>query len=162
MSFNISCYINKNPVNKVNKSLGSVIFSANGNLLEPTNIMNPSIKIMSETESLLGCNYCFIEKFNRYYFIDSIDIIQNNIYQINCSVDVLKTYADEINESNAIISKRGLDEEDVTNRYFNDGTFSTEERSYSKVVEFPNPVFDKDLGFTYLLTCYGGYDYGNI
>lgn len=165
MSVNIKIYSNKNPVNKIDKTLTAPISNLNGNFIEPVNIINPSFKISEDFSKLANCNYCYIPSFGkRYYFIDSIDIIQDGIYKINCSIDVLKTYADSIKNHSAIISKVG---EEYENNYINDGTFISEERTITKPFYFMKngekaKIFeggDLDEDWVYILTCYGGEDF---
>lgn len=87
----ITFYNNKSNHNVVNKTLEEVntldfIFKDNSNLL------NPNILI----KNYLGGNYCYIHELDKYYFIDNIDLVKGNLYNIHCSIDVLKTYATDI------------------------------------------------------------------
>lgn len=50
-------------------------------------------------------NYCYIQDLGRYYFIDSVECMNGTIYKIRVSVDVLKSYADDIQNISAIITK---------------------------------------------------------
>lgn len=50
-------------------------------------------------------NYCYIQDLKRYYFIDSVECMNGTIYKIRVSVDVLKSYTDEIQNISAIIIK---------------------------------------------------------
>ena len=42
--------------------------------------------------SIFECNYCYIEEFNRFYFIDDIVIQNNKLFSLALSVDVLESY----------------------------------------------------------------------
>lgn len=64
-------------------------------LKQDTNRLNPSILIYSDL-SLEIMNYCYIDEFNRYYFIDKIEQVRKNLYRIHCKVDVLESYKLEI------------------------------------------------------------------
>ena len=64
-------------------------------LKQDTNRLNPSILIYSEL-SLEIMNYCYIDEFSRYYFIDKIEQVRKNLYRIHCKVDVLESYKLEI------------------------------------------------------------------
>lgn len=48
---------------------------------------------------LAKLNYLFIERFARYYFIDDIVYENDGLVELHCSVDVLMSYASEINGS---------------------------------------------------------------
>lgn len=42
--------------------------------------------------SIFECNYCYIEEFKRFYFIDDIVIQNNKLFSLALSVDVLESY----------------------------------------------------------------------
>ena len=50
-------------------------------------------------------NYCYIQDLRRYYFIESVEKMNGTIYKIRVSVDVLKSYANDIQNISAIITK---------------------------------------------------------
>ena len=50
-------------------------------------------------------NYCYIQDLGRYYFIESVEKMNGTIYKIRVLVDVLKSYAAQIENINAIITK---------------------------------------------------------
>ena len=50
-------------------------------------------------------NYCYIQDLGRYYFIESVEKMNGTIYKIRVSVDVLKSYANDIQNISAIITK---------------------------------------------------------
>lgn len=64
-------------------------------LKQDTNRLNPTILIYSDL-SLEIMNYCYIDEFNRYYFIDKIEQVRKNLYRIHCKIDVLESYKLEI------------------------------------------------------------------
>lgn len=49
-----------------------------------------------------SANYAYIEKFGRYYFIESQKIIPGNMLEISLKVDVLMSWKSIINNSNVI------------------------------------------------------------
>lgn len=63
--------------------------------------------IVEYDRAILAANYCFIPEFGRYYFIRDITLLKGNRLQINCSVDVLKTYADDLKNCTAVIIRNG-------------------------------------------------------
>ena len=64
-------------------------------LKQDTDRLNPTILIYSDL-SLEIMNYCYIDEFNRYYFIDKVEQVRKNLYRIRCKVDVLESYKLEI------------------------------------------------------------------
>mgnify|MGYP006874637377 CR=1 FL=1 len=68
-------------------------------------IMNPRL-IVEYNSEYANKNYCFISDFGRYYYINNIEITNGKRCIINCSVDVLMTYAGSIRNVNATIVRR--------------------------------------------------------
>lgn len=71
------------------------MYTINTPLKQDTNRLNPTILIYSDL-SLEIMNYCYIDEFSRYYFIDKIEQVRKNLYRIHCKVDVLESYKLEI------------------------------------------------------------------
>lgn len=99
----IILYNNTSDPNTVNKNLQTVA-TLNGELRENTDILNPSLEI--EGDEVLGANYLYIDSLNRYYFINDVEFISGEIFRVNCQIDVLMSYADEIKAQNAIIKRQ--------------------------------------------------------
>lgn len=90
--------------NKINKTL------ENGLSIQDVIIKNDfditTFDLMIKSSSYTPeYNYCYIQDLGRYYFIDSVECMNGTIYKIRVSVDVLKSYADDIQNISAIITK---------------------------------------------------------
>ena len=97
----ITTYINSSDNNVLDKQITQKAqYSAVGK--EPIDILNPKLIINDNTFDV-GINYVYIPDFKRYYYC-SITTLSKNIYQLNCSVDVLKTYAEGIKASQGTIT----------------------------------------------------------
>ena len=114
---NITLYSNSSDNNVVTKNI-SQIASLTGSLRNESGIMSPSILIQGTYPS---ANYCYISDWGRYYFIEEIISVRNNISEIRCRIDTLMTYAQQIRGLTAIIKKQ----ENDYNLYINDGSFMT-------------------------------------
>lgn len=68
-------------------------------------IKTPLIELLTD-DNIFKFNYAYIEKFNRYYFIDKIDISPNNVYSVSLSVDVLESFKNDILQSKGFISRQ--------------------------------------------------------
>lgn len=90
-------YNNTSDCKVVNKSLTEVV-TLSGNLRSKINVRTPQIDV-EYSEELLTCNYCYIELFKRYYYIDSISVEYTGIATINLTCDVLMSFKDEILKS---------------------------------------------------------------
>ena len=143
----IEFYVNQSEKNRLDKTLVSA-FNLNGELKEDCSIIDPVIKIVSDVSSMASVNYMYIPSFSRYYFINNVISINNEICEVHAHVDVLSTYKDEIRAQNAIVSRQ----ERKWNLYLNDGVFKTYQNPYIITKAFSS-------GFTsqhFVLTVAGG------
>lgn len=146
MSFSIRLYRNNSPVNKIGKSLDSLL-TVTGTLRAETSIIDPVIVIECELSNLVRCNYMYIEKFNRYYFVNNIRSIRDGLVEFTCHVDVLETYQDQIKLNSAIVKRQ----ENDWNLYLNDGTFKVYQNPMVLTKEFPSGF----NGFEFVLAVAG-------
>lgn len=100
----IKLYNNQNVKNSINKVLQNEIV-LNGTLKEPSSILSPQIKVVKQDDILLK-NYCYIEKFKRYYFIENITVENNNFLTLELSVDVLESFKTDILNSTQVIGRQ--------------------------------------------------------
>lgn len=135
--------------------------SLEGDLIESTSMYNYVIKLPLTNERL-NANYIHIvdsaRNLNKYCYIDDKIWIAGNIYQIICSVDPLMTYKDDIYKQKAILASTehltNSKDEKIGNKYYNNGVYKNEERTFSKIIEFPDLFSD---GFGYIVTTVGGF-----
>lgn len=121
----IEFYVNQSEKNRLDKTLVSA-FNLNGELKEDCSIIDPVIKIVSDVSSMASVNYMYIASFGRYYFINNVISINNDICEVHAHVDVLSTYKDEIRAQRAVVSRQ----EKKWNLYLNDGVFKTYQNPY--------------------------------
>lgn len=72
-------------------------------LKDATEIINPELVLKSQDYPTF--NYCYLPKFNRYYFVTNITVTPNNIYRISLDVDVLMSFKDDILNGSGYITK---------------------------------------------------------
>ena len=99
--------------NTINKTLANET-EFNIKLKGNTSITQPVVVLRSN--SIILFNYAYIPEFNRYYFVDKIELFPNGIYNITLKVDVLESFKNDIKNSYGIISKQTN-----INNYYNDG-----------------------------------------
>lgn len=121
----IEFYVNQSEKNRLDKTLVSA-FNLNGELKEDCSIIDPVIKIVGDVSSMASVNYMYIPSFSRYYFINNVISINNEICEVHAHVDVLSTYKDEIRAQRAVVSRQ----EKKWNLYLNDGVFKTYQNPY--------------------------------
>ena len=86
----------------------------------------------------MDSNYCFIPKFNRYYFIDEIIPITGDRSIIKCRVDVLESFKDDIKSLTAIINKQ----ETIADKFIDDGSWIVENKDFLQSYNFSNGFND--------------------
>lgn len=102
--------------NVLNKTLKDELLISNVKLKNPVNINNPILSLSSKivyddgygggwTYETKDYNYAYIPAFERYYFIENITLQSNNINVLTLKVDVLKTYENEILNSDLYVEK---------------------------------------------------------
>lgn len=104
-------------------------------------IKNPVVLLTSE--SFLNFNYAYIPDFERFYFINNIEINPNKIYTLNLSVDVLESFKNDILASKGMITKQTN-----INNYYNDSYESEIKKQvdiYKSTVTFDLESKDKVL-----------------
>lgn len=146
----IILYQNLSETHRVNKILiNSKEYS--GTLRDSCSIINPSFVIES-SDNLSEYNYCYIPNFNRYYFINDVTVVYNNMWQFSCHVDVLHTYSEQIKKSYAIISRQ----ENLYNLYLPDDKLLIECDRDVMTLGFTNPLSSASSGKSIVLTVAGG------
>lgn len=123
--------------NELNKTLNEIEQTEIFLKKELQNINDISIDVANINRNF-NINYCYIQQFNRYYFVNDIVIVNNSIMRLNCHIDLLQTYKEKILECNATIIE-------ATNNYNND--FATTEKSNdfkSKKIEIETDFINSD------------------
>lgn len=143
----ITLYVNASEKNKINKSL-TAVSTLTGSVKDNTSITHP--KILIEYDNPVSFNYCYIDAFNRYYFVDDVIIVRNNLLQISLSVDVLESFKTAILSQNVIIDKNTSNYE----LYLPDENLITLVKTKTDIVNFPNGLLDS--GEFILITAGGG------
>lgn len=165
----IILYNNLSEDNKLNKNIVKII-KLEGALREASSLTNPSIlielnpsnfdsyvaddnrrlvvfngiKITWESfiyDYIISANYVYIPDFNRYYFINDIISIRNNMWRLNMHVDVLMSYKKEIGKTYALVSRN----EFVYNKLLEDNKISYQS---NKNVEL---ISDDELDVEYFI-----------
>src|SRR5690606_725960 len=99
---NVTFYNNLSNHNVVNKRLEE-INTLSFTFKENSNIINPSLIL----KNYVGGNYVYIDELERYYYVKDIDLLGKGLFNINCEIDVLMSYKDDIINSD-FYSKDGV------------------------------------------------------
>ena len=124
---------------------------------QPENIENVSL-LLDRFTNFNDYNYIYIEELNKYYFITSRVIVDNNRFIINCEEDVLYTFKSKIlnQNSTAYISRsykngsKTIFDEKVSFEYN-----TKEEMKYSLIPSFISQVslLSSSATFVMLVLC---------
>ena len=128
----ISFYNNVSEKEKIGKTLKNKT-TLTGFLKQVTSVINPVITVEMKNPSQY--NYVHIPSFHRYYFINDMINVKNNLWEIHMNVDVLESFKTQIKANKAIIEKS--EQSASSNEYFNDGTtFYHDSREYNEIAMF--------------------------
>lgn len=123
MSFIIHFGQTTSAANVVNKEWGGAGHDMLGTLRDGSSLLDPVILVEANDPGFHSnlYNYCYVEKFGRYYYITDIISVNYKLWEIHCHVDVLMSYSEFIKEQTAIVARQ----ENKYNMYLDDGVFMT-------------------------------------
>jgi hypothetical protein len=144
----IQLYKYEGDKNTVNKELTPTI-SLTGTLKDYFNTLNPDITVRSKTK--INGNYCYIDVFDRYYFINDVIYKDNNAVELVLSIDVLKTYEDAILDATATNVYR-----DGANKFISNRNTTRIVKPIIEQLDFSNKGLFDDKGTLIMVTIKGG------
>lgn len=87
----LKIYNNNSNTNVINKNI-TLVSTLDFSLKADNSILQPVLILKNYSAG----NYCYIEKFKRYYYITDIKLMTGGLYQLQLEVDVLMTYKEVI------------------------------------------------------------------
>lgn len=144
----IKLYKTSSPRKKLVKDLTDGI-TLTGTLRGQSSIMSPSLQI--QDIAVIGYNYCYIPDFGRWYYINGIDALRANLFELSLGIDVLMTYAKDIRNNAAIVDK--VQPQSGAMPYINDGSYVNTNKMYQTIINYPNGF--NDAGEFILITAGG-------
>lgn len=145
MSFAIEFCNNQEELNKISKN-PAVVMTLTGTLRDEADIVNPEI-LIEYNGTLTNVNYMHIAALNRYYFITKIESVRTNLWRVTAHCDVLKTYAQAILGTEAVVARS----ENKYNLMLNDSMFKVYSNPRLQCANFPH----KFEGESYVLVMNG-------
>ena len=103
-----------------------------GTLRAQSSVMAPTFTVQDTT--VIGYNYCYIPDFGRYYYINGINALRANLFELSLGIDVLMTYAEAIRKNYAIVDK--VQSFGAAYNYINDGSFINTNRMNQEIMNF--------------------------
>ena len=111
----ITFYNNNSDRRCINKVLTDAK-TISGNVKTQYTSSGISIDIDVSVAGITPFQFNYMKFDNKYYYIDSVDFLSQNIIRVNCGVDLLETYKAQILNQVAVLSRS----ETSYNRYLND------------------------------------------
>jgi len=99
----VKAYNTESSVNTINKVIDFVA-DIDVKFKDEVNIYNPIIIL--KYDDLIDFNYIYIDKFKRYYFIETVEVFPNKIYHLTLKCDVLMSFKDDILNSYGNITRQ--------------------------------------------------------
>ena len=143
----ITLYNNTSEKEKIGKTL-NLVGVLTGSIKQPSSIKNPTILI--EYSDPTAFNYCHIDAFNRYYFVNDIIVERNNLLRVSLTVDPLESFKTQILAQTVIIDKNTSNYE----LYLPDENLVTLVKTKTDILNFPSGLLDS--GEFILITAGGG------
>lgn len=101
----IKLYQNTSPKNYLTKNLIQEK-SVSGELSANCSLSDPVINLALDN-NILVYNYCYIQAFQRYYYIEKV-VINNKMMELTLHVDVLMSYKNDILLSQGIVTRSNI------------------------------------------------------
>ena len=138
---NITLYKTKSANNVINKKLISEKNLGNSCILaDNTSVTSPTVIIggIKSLDTISDYNYAYIAQCHRYYYINDIIALSGGRVKLVLTVDVLKTYANDILASKQLITA----EKDIGKMYLSDVQWTTDARTYNRAIYFNGDYFN--------------------
>lgn len=130
----VTFYKNTSDNRVVNKSLATL----KSDLIiqnQPIDRAKPIFKVVYD-ENLLTSNYCYIDVFQRYYYINTVET-QGQMLNVICDkCDVLMSYKDYLYNLNCTCKRQS----NLFNTYLNDEEYQVYSNSNIVLKVFPNSI----------------------
>lgn len=115
------------------------IVQSTGTLRRATSIISPEFEFIYN--KVPDFNYVYIPNFNRYYFIDNIVSLRNNVWTLSLSVDVLMSFKEQIKECDGFIARNEFE----FNHYLIDNRRSTQVNVVREIKPFTQSAMSIDM-----------------
>lgn len=132
---NITLYVNSSEKNKIGKTI-TVVDTLEGSLKESSSIIKPVILI--EYNAPTAFNYVYIDEFARYYFVNDVVVVRNNLLRVSLTVDVLESFSTGILAQNVIVDNSTNDYD----LYLPDDNLLTLVKTKTDIVNFPSGLLE--------------------
>jgi len=121
---------------KLEKTLGTALGTASGQLHKKTNNLQLDIKVPSTYHNIVTqSNYVMLDLFQKYYYLESYDI-ENDCVIINLTEDVRMSWATQIKGINTTITRN----QNAYNGYIKDANYNALAYEAIQYKQFPQAL----------------------
>ena len=111
----ITFYNNNSDRRCINKNLADAM-TISGNIKSQYTSSGISLDIDVSVAGITPFQFNYMKFDNKYYYIDSVDFISQNIIRLNCSIDLLESYKSQILKQTAVLERS----QNIYSRYIDD------------------------------------------
>lgn len=127
----------------------------NATIKQPFDLLKPTF-ILSYFKNITNRNYLYCVDYDRYYYIDSFTFISGGRMEINCHIDILKTYQSSINNMTNIHVVRN---ENIGKNIITDNKLPLKPTIDIKIAQIDNDILMSDVAtendYCYILAVAG-------
>lgn len=135
---------------KVDKTLILVETYSNANIVGDMNIQTPTISLQLDSfTDVINFNYVYIQELRRYYYVENSTIREDGFVQIQCRVDVLKSFKTDILDSTQYVDRQ----ENKCSYQVPDNGYTIKSNRNLTIKNFGNPIIVPNDDF--ILTTFG-------
>lgn len=135
---------------KVDKTLTLVETYSNAEIVGDMIIQSPTISLQLDSfTDVINFNYIYIPELRRYYYVKNSTIREDGFVQLQCSVDVLKSFKTDILTSTQYVERQ----ENKCSYQVPDNGYSIKSNRNLTIKNFGNPIIVPNDYF--ILTTFG-------
>lgn len=135
---------------KIDKTLTLVGSYSNADIVGDMSIQSPIISLQLDSfNDVINFNYIYIPELRRYYYVENSTIREDGFVQIQCRVDVLKSFKTDILASTQYVDRQ----ENKCSYQVPDNGYTIKSNRNLTIKNFGNPIIVPNDDF--ILTTFG-------
>ena len=129
---------------KVDKTLHDVATYSNAVIVGDMSIQNPTISLQLDSfTDVINFNYIYIPELRRYYYVVDSTIREDGFVQLQCKVDVLKSFKADILASTQYIDRQ----QNKCTYQLPDGMYNIKSNRNLTIKNFGNVIIEPNANF---------------
>ena len=129
---------------KIDKTLHDVFTYSNAVIVGDMSIQNPTISLQLDSfTDVINFNYIYIPELRRYYYVVDSTILEDGFVQLQCKVDVLKSFKNDILGSTQYIDRQ----QNKCTYQLPDGMYNIKSNRNLTIKNFGNVIIEPNENF---------------